>query len=49
VLWSYCVQSSHSEIVRLKKEGIYNNKGAIKGNYAMLDITWRVELVVGFV
>jgi len=45
-LWSYCVQSSHSEMVRLKKECIYNNKSSIKGNYAKLDVTRRFELVV---
>jgi len=46
VLWSYCVQSSYSEMVRLKKECIYNNKSSIKGNYAKLDVTRRFELVV---
>jgi len=39
VLWSYGVQTSRSEMVRLKKEGIYNNKSSIKGNYAKLDVT----------
>jgi len=46
VPWSYCVHSSLSEMVRLKKECIYNNKSSIKGNYAKLDVTWRFELVV---
>jgi len=46
VLWSYCVQSSHSEMVRLKKECIYNNYSSIKGNYTKLDVTRRFELVV---
>ena len=46
VLWSYCVQSSYSEMVSLKKECIYNNKSSIKGNYAKLDVTRRFELVV---
>jgi len=46
VLLSYCIQSSHSEMVRLKKECIYNNQSSIKGNYAKLDGTQRFELVV---
>ena len=46
VRWSYCVQSSYSEMVRLKKECIYSNKSSIKGNYAKLDVTQRVELAV---
>ena len=46
VLLSYCVQSSHSEMVRLKKECIYSNKSSIKGNYAKLDVTRRFELAV---
>ena len=45
VLWSYCVQSSHSEMLRVK-ESIYNNKSSIKGNYAKLDVTRRFELVI---
>jgi len=49
VLWSYCVQSSHSEMVRLKKECIYNKKSSIKGNYAKLDVTRRFEFVEWFV
>jgi len=46
LLWSYGVQSSHSEMVRLNKECIYNNKSSIKGNYNKLDVTRRFELVV---
>ena len=46
VLSNYCVQSLHSEMVRLKKECIYNNKSSIKDNYAKLDVTGRFELVV---
>jgi len=46
VIWSYCVQSSHSKMGRLKNECIYNNLGSIKGNYAKLDVAPRFELVI---